>query len=63
MSLVTALSNFLISGDRPLREALQVMNIEGVSSIVVVDNHFNVIGNISAVDVKVSRLTFADIRG
>lgn len=31
------------------------MNSEGVSSLVVVDNHFNVIGNISTVDVKVSR--------
>lgn len=29
------------------------MNEEGVSSIAVVDNHFNVIGNISEVDVKV----------
>lgn len=29
------------------------MNNDGVSSIVVVDNHFNVIGNISTTDVKV----------
>lgn len=29
------------------------MNSEGVSSLVVVDNHFNVIGNISTTDVKV----------
>lgn len=29
------------------------MNNEGVSSIVVVDNYFNVIGNISTTDVKV----------
>lgn len=29
------------------------MNNEGVSSIVVVDNHLNVIGNISTTDVKV----------
>jgi predicted transcriptional regulator len=42
------------SGDKPLSEALQVMNNEGVSSLVVVDNHFNVIGNISTTDVKVS---------
>ncbi|KAJ5724023.1 hypothetical protein N7488_002058 [Penicillium malachiteum] len=41
-----------INGDKPLSEALQVMNSEGVSSIVVVDNHFNVIGNISTTDVK-----------
>ena len=43
----------LASGDKPLNEALQIMNSEGVSSIVVVDNHFNVIGNISTTDVKV----------
>ncbi|KAJ5672211.1 hypothetical protein N7507_001338 [Penicillium longicatenatum] len=41
-----------INGDKPLSEALQVMNNEGVSSLVVVDNHFNVIGNISTTDVK-----------
>lgn len=35
------------------------MNNEGVSSIVVVDNQFNVIGNISTVDVKVSQLLFS----
>lgn len=29
------------------------MNNEGVSSIVVVDNHMNVLGNISTADVKV----------
>jgi CBS-domain-containing membrane protein len=29
------------------------MNTEGVSSLVVVDNHWNVIGNISTTDVKV----------
>ncbi|KAJ5679036.1 Protein sds23 [Penicillium macrosclerotiorum] len=41
-----------INGDKPLSEALQVMNTEGVSSLVVVDNHLNVIGNISTTDVK-----------
>ncbi|KAJ6163964.1 Protein sds23 [Penicillium chermesinum] len=41
-----------INGDKPLSEALQTMNSEGVSSLVVVDNHFNVIGNISTTDVK-----------
>mgnify|MGYP002717793596 CR=1 FL=1 len=30
-----------------------MMNNEGMSSIVVVDNHFNVLGNISTADVKV----------
>lgn len=42
------------SGDKPLSEALHVMNNEGVSSIVVVDSHMNVLGNISTVDVKVT---------
>ncbi|KAJ5157373.1 Protein sds23 [Penicillium canariense] len=41
-----------INGDAPLSEALQVMNTEGISSLVVVDNHLNVIGNISTTDVK-----------
>ncbi|CAI7576072.1 unnamed protein product [Penicillium bialowiezense] len=41
-----------INGDKPLSEALHVMNNEGVSSIVVVDSHMNVLGNISTVDVK-----------
>lgn len=42
-----------INGDRPLNEALTLMNNEGVSSLAVVDNQFNVVGNISNVDVKV----------
>ncbi|PYI04894.1 hypothetical protein BO78DRAFT_408662 [Aspergillus sclerotiicarbonarius CBS 121057] len=41
-----------INGDRPLVDALQIMNDEGISSIAVVDNHFNVVGNISTTDVK-----------
>ncbi|CAG7925063.1 unnamed protein product [Penicillium olsonii] len=41
-----------INGDCPLSEGLHVMNNEGVSSIVVVDNHMNVLGNISTADVK-----------
>jgi CBS domain-containing protein len=41
-----------INGDKPLFHALQLMNEEGVSSVAVVDHHFNVIGNISTVDVK-----------
>ena len=45
----------LFSGDKPLSEALQVMNNEGISSLVVVDNHFNVVGNISTTDVKVRK--------
>ncbi|KAJ5408511.1 Protein sds23 [Penicillium cosmopolitanum] len=41
-----------INGDKPLSEALQLMNSEGISSLVVVDNHSNVVGNISTTDVK-----------
>ncbi|KAA8644744.1 cell separation during budding [Aspergillus tanneri] len=41
-----------INGDKPLSEALGIMNNEGISSIAVVDNHFNVVGNISSTDVK-----------
>ena len=43
----------LSSGDKPLKEALKLMNSEGVSSLAVVDNQHNVVGNISNVDVKV----------
>lgn len=49
----------LSSGDKPLSEALQVMNNEGISSLVVVDNHFNVVGNISTTDVKVRKIYIA----
>ncbi|KAL1968920.1 hypothetical protein VTN77DRAFT_1281 [Rasamsonia byssochlamydoides] len=41
-----------INGDKPLFHALQLMNNEGISSLAVVDNHSNVIGNISTVDVQ-----------
>jgi CBS domain-containing protein len=34
-------------------DALELMNSEGVSSLAVVDNQHNVIGNISTADVKV----------
>ena len=44
----------IFSGDKPLSEALMLMNNEGVTSLAVVDNNFNVVGNISNVDVKVS---------
>ena len=33
------------------------MNNEGVTSLAVVDNSYNVVGNISNVDVKVSKLS------
>lgn len=42
----------LFSGDRPLTEALTLLLNEGVSSLAVLDNGRNVIGNISNVDVK-----------
>jgi CBS domain-containing protein len=35
-------------------DALELMNAEGVSSLAVVDNQRNVIGNISTTDVKVN---------
>lgn len=41
------------SADRPLSEALRLMYEEGISSVAVVDNHLNVVGNISSTDVKV----------
>ena len=40
----------------PLKEALILMNNEGVTSLAVVDNQYNVVGNISNADVKVSLL-------
>ena len=43
----------MFSGDKPLKEALVLMDGEGISSLAVVDNQQNVIGNISTVDVKV----------
>lgn len=48
-----AISLTKYSGDKPLYHALQLMNDEGISSLAVVDNHANVVGNISTVDVKV----------
>ncbi|ETI29568.1 hypothetical protein G647_02021 [Cladophialophora carrionii CBS 160.54] len=41
-----------INGDRPLFEALTLLLNEGVSSLPVIDHNYNVIGNISNVDVK-----------
>lgn len=41
------------SGDKMVLDALELMNSEGVSSLAVVDNQFNVMGNISTADVKV----------
>ncbi|KAL8708044.1 MAG: hypothetical protein Q9220_007040 [cf. Caloplaca sp. 1 TL-2023] len=41
-----------VNGDKPLKDALKLMNNEGLTSLAVVDNQLNVIGNISNVDVK-----------
>lgn len=41
-----------INGDKPLADALQLMSNEGLTSVAVVDNALNVIGNISTADVK-----------
>ncbi|KAL8846859.1 MAG: hypothetical protein Q9221_008088 [Calogaya cf. arnoldii] len=41
-----------VNGDKPLKEALRLMNNEGLTSLAVVDNQSNVVGNISNVDVK-----------
>ena len=51
----TAADAMFISGDKPVKEALMLMNNEGVTSLAVVDNSYNVVGNISNVDVKVSK--------
>ncbi|KAL4808488.1 hypothetical protein BDV18DRAFT_135101 [Aspergillus unguis] len=41
-----------INGDKMLSEALQLMHVEGISSVAVIDSHSNVVGNISTTDVK-----------
>ncbi|ETN45291.1 uncharacterized protein HMPREF1541_09122 [Cyphellophora europaea CBS 101466] len=41
-----------INGDKPLADALTLLLNEGVSSLAVLDNSSNVVGNISVVDVK-----------
>jgi CBS domain-containing protein len=48
-----------INGDHPLKEALLLMHSEGITSLPVLDNHKNVIGNISHVDVKLLTNTSA----
>ena len=49
----TCTTDQITSGDKPLTDALELMNNEGVTSLPVLDNQNNVIGNISHVDVKV----------
>ncbi|KAF2459506.1 hypothetical protein BDY21DRAFT_338418 [Lineolata rhizophorae] len=41
-----------INGDKPLSDALELMNNEGITSLPVLDAQANVIGNISHVDVR-----------
>ncbi|RDW63953.1 hypothetical protein BP5796_10455 [Coleophoma crateriformis] len=48
-----------INGDKPLTEALQLMNLEGLTSVAVVDNGLNVVGNISTADTKLLTSTSA----
>ncbi|EPE35900.1 CBS-domain-containing protein [Glarea lozoyensis ATCC 20868] len=45
-------STIAINGDKPLTDALQLMSNEGLTSVPVVDNASNVVGNISTADVK-----------
>lgn len=42
-----------INGDKPVSDALNLMHTEGVTSLPVLDQNRNVVGNISHVDVKV----------
>ena len=46
-------ANLWCSGDKKVIEAIELMNTEGISSLAVVDNQYNVLGNISTADVKV----------
>ncbi|KAK9783536.1 hypothetical protein AB5N19_04305 [Seiridium cardinale] len=41
-----------VSAESPLADALSLMNNEGLSSLAVIDNSRNVVGNISTVDVR-----------
>ncbi|CAJ2508843.1 Uu.00g138690.m01.CDS01 [Anthostomella pinea] len=41
-----------VNADSPLTEALNLMSQEGLTSVAVVDNGLNVVGNISTADVK-----------
>ncbi|KAF2155159.1 hypothetical protein K461DRAFT_223072 [Myriangium duriaei CBS 260.36] len=48
-----------INGDQPLKEALLLMHTQGITSLPVLDNHKNVVGNISHVDAKLLTTTAA----
>ncbi|TKA68693.1 hypothetical protein B0A55_08086 [Friedmanniomyces simplex] len=41
-----------INGDKPLADALRLMHDQGITSLPVLDNNSNVVGNISHVDVR-----------
>lgn len=45
------------SGDKPVTDALELMHNEGITSLPVLDNSNNVVGNISHVDVRVGYRT------
>lgn len=45
-----------INGDKPLIEALQLMNSEGLTSIAVVDAALNVVGNIVSQDLFLRKI-------
>ena len=52
LSLGSQGSLVCINGDRSLREALLLLDSGGITSLAVVDNQYNVVGNISTADVK-----------
>ncbi|EKG10642.1 Cystathionine beta-synthase core [Macrophomina phaseolina MS6] len=48
-----------INGDKPVTDALELMHNEGITSLPVLDNQNNVVGNISHVDVRLLTKTTA----
>ena len=46
-----------INGDKPVKEALDLMNKESITSLPVLDSQRNVVGNISHVDVRLLTTT------
>ncbi|KAG0647416.1 sds23 [Hyphodiscus hymeniophilus] len=54
---IGTLQTISINGDRLLMDALQLMSHEGLTSVAVVDNALNVVGNISTADVKLLTTT------
>lgn len=52
VTILRDITNRYLSGDRPLAEGLALLLDEGVSSLAVLDNAQNVVGNISTHDTK-----------